>query len=92
MTLTVPEATAYESEVKNWTNYFTIPDQAPGLSQNFISNPTELKNLTSFFSWAACAMMGVFGMLALALMIDTLRRLSSDDVWNGNQKYVRTGF
>ena len=51
MTLTVPEATAYESEVKNWTNYFTIPDQAPGLSQNFISNPTELKNLTSFFSW-----------------------------------------
>ncbi len=55
LTLTAPEVTAYENEVQNWTNYFTKSDQAPGLPQNFISNPKELKNLAIFFSWTAWA-------------------------------------
>ncbi len=38
------------------------------------------------------AMMGVFGMLALALMVFTLRQTSSDERWAGMEKYVRTGF
>jgi nitric oxide reductase subunit B len=38
------------------------------------------------------AMMGVFGMLALALMVFVLRQTSSDERWAGIEKYVRTGF
>ena len=38
------------------------------------------------------AMMGVFGMLALALMVFTLRQTSSDERWAGMEKYVRVGF
>ena len=55
LTLTAPEVTAFENEVKNWSNYFTKPDRAPGLPRDFISNPTQLRNLTIFFSWAAWA-------------------------------------
>lgn len=38
------------------------------------------------------AMMGVFGMLALALMVFVLRQTSSDLRWVGLEKYVRVGF
>ena len=38
------------------------------------------------------AMMGVFGMLALALMVFTLRQTSSDERWAGIEKYVKVGF
>lgn len=38
------------------------------------------------------AMMGVFGMLALALMVFVLRQTSSDLRWVGIEKYVRVGF
>jgi nitric oxide reductase subunit B len=38
------------------------------------------------------AMMGVFGMLALALMVFVLRQTSSDQRWVGIEKYVRVGF
>ncbi len=38
------------------------------------------------------AMVGVFGMLSLGLMMYVLRRLSTDEVWNRNEKYVRIGF
>ncbi|ATG91014.1 nitric-oxide reductase large subunit [Methylomonas koyamae] len=38
------------------------------------------------------AMMGVFGMLALALMVFVLRQTSSDQRWVGIEKYVRAGF
>lgn len=38
------------------------------------------------------AMMGVFGMLALALMVFVLRQTSSDERWAGMEKFVRTGF
>ncbi len=55
LTLTAPEVAAFENEIKNWSNYFTKPDKAPGLPQDFISNPTQLRNLTIFFSWAAWA-------------------------------------
>lgn len=38
------------------------------------------------------SMMGVFGMLALALMVFVLRQTSSDLRWVGIEKYVRVGF
>ncbi|MGZ8952653.1 MAG: nitric-oxide reductase large subunit [Methylobacter sp.] len=38
------------------------------------------------------AMMGVFGMLALALMVFVLRQTSTDVRWIGIEKYVKVGF
>ena len=38
------------------------------------------------------AMMGVFGMLAIALMVFVLRQASDDESWPGIEKYVRVAF
>ena len=38
------------------------------------------------------AMMGVFGMLAIALMVLVLRQTSSDERWAGIEKYVKVSF
>ncbi|HXD36185.1 MAG TPA: cbb3-type cytochrome c oxidase subunit I [Rhodanobacter sp.] len=38
------------------------------------------------------ALMGVFGMLALALMVFTLRQTSSEERWPGIEKYVKVAF
>jgi nitric oxide reductase subunit B len=38
------------------------------------------------------ALMGVFGMLAIALMVFVLRQTSSDERWRGIEKYVRVAF
>ncbi len=55
LSLTTPEANAYREEIRHWTNYFTEHDRAPGLPTDFISSPTQLKHLTTFFSWATWA-------------------------------------
>jgi nitric oxide reductase subunit B len=38
------------------------------------------------------AMMGVFGMLAVALMVFALRQVSTEKTWEKTEKYVRTSF
>jgi nitric oxide reductase subunit B len=38
------------------------------------------------------AMMGVFGMLALALMVFAMRQVSSDEQWLKTEKYIRVSF
>jgi nitric oxide reductase subunit B len=38
------------------------------------------------------AMFGVFGMLALAVLVFCLRALNSDEAWNRSEKLIRTGF
>ncbi|HET6419144.1 MAG TPA: cbb3-type cytochrome c oxidase subunit I [Geobacteraceae bacterium] len=38
------------------------------------------------------AMMGVFGMLALALMVFAMRQVSTDEQWIKTEKYVRVSF
>ncbi|OWT58948.1 nitric-oxide reductase large subunit [Candidimonas nitroreducens] len=38
------------------------------------------------------SMMGVFGMLALALMVFVLRQTSNDAQWRGIEKYIKVGF
>ncbi len=38
------------------------------------------------------AMFGVFGMLALAVLVFGLRSMQSDEAWSGTERYVRTGF
>jgi nitric oxide reductase subunit B len=41
---------------------------------------------------AHAAMFGVFGMLALAMMVFCLRAMQSDEVWKETEKFVRFGF
>lgn len=41
---------------------------------------------------AHAALMGVFGMLAIALMVFVLRQTSDDAAWAGIEKYIRTAF
>jgi nitric oxide reductase subunit B len=41
---------------------------------------------------AHAAMFGVFGMLALAVLVFCLRAMQSDQVWKGTEKFVRVGF
>jgi nitric oxide reductase subunit B len=38
------------------------------------------------------AMMGVFGMLAMALMVFALRQVSTDREWEGRARFIRTSF
>ncbi|MGW8323762.1 MAG: cbb3-type cytochrome c oxidase subunit I, partial [Thermodesulfobacteriota bacterium] len=38
------------------------------------------------------AMMGVFGMEAIALMVLTLRQVSTDETWMRTERYVRVSF
>ena len=47
-------------------------------------------NLTPTHGHAA--MMGVFGMLAIALMVFVLRQTTSDDAWPRLERYIRCGF
>ena len=47
-------------------------------------------NLTTNHGHAA--LMGVFGMLAVALLVFTLRQVSSDRDWGRAEKYVRVSF
>jgi len=41
---------------------------------------------------AHAALMGVFGMLAIAMMVFVLRQTSDDAHWAGIEKYIRVGF
>jgi nitric oxide reductase subunit B len=41
---------------------------------------------------AHAALMGVFGMLALAMMVFVLRQTADDTSWPGMEKYIRIGF
>ncbi len=47
-------------------------------------------NLTA--NHAHGAMMGVFGMLAVAMLVFVLRQMSSQENWNRTQKYVKVSF
>ena len=55
LVFTGPEAASYQKQITKWAGYFSGPAQNGGLKKNYISDPTELKQLTSFFAWAAWA-------------------------------------
>ena len=55
LVLTKSEVDAFQNETQYWSDYFTAPDRAPGLPQDFISNPVQLRQLTAFFAWTAWA-------------------------------------
>ena len=55
LVFTGPEAASYQKQITKWADYFSGPAQNGGLKKNYISDRKELKQLTSFFAWAAWA-------------------------------------
>jgi nitric oxide reductase subunit B len=55
LTFTAPEAAAFERQVPRWAQYFESPERNGGLPANYITDPTELRQLTSFFAWTSWA-------------------------------------
>jgi len=55
LVFTEPEAASYRKQISQWTGYFSMPAGNGGLKRNYISDRTELEQLTAFFAWAAWA-------------------------------------
>jgi nitric oxide reductase subunit B len=55
LTFTNFETSSYQSQLKSWRDYFSEPGKNGGLPADYISDPEELKQLTSFFAWTAWA-------------------------------------
>ncbi len=49
------EEVSFARQIGRWRDYFTDPAANGGLRKDFIDNPEELRQLTSFFAWAAWA-------------------------------------
>ncbi len=55
LTFTDAEAASYRRQVGLWMQYFKDPQDDGGLPRDYIRNPAQLRQLTSFFAWAAWA-------------------------------------
>lgn len=55
LTFTDAEAATFESQVARWTAYFAEPIGSVGLPARYITDPTELRQLTAFYAWTAWA-------------------------------------
>jgi nitric oxide reductase subunit B len=55
--LSLPAASraAFDAQIAAWTAYFQNPADNGGLTREAVTDPTELRRLTAFFSWAAWA-------------------------------------
>jgi nitric oxide reductase subunit B len=47
------EASSYLNQIQTWTNYFDTPVTSAGMTQALISDPEELRQLTTFFAWTS---------------------------------------
>jgi len=50
-----PEVAAFKQQIRVWTEYFAHPEASGGLKAKYITDPTELRQLTAFFAWTAWA-------------------------------------
>lgn len=55
LTLTAPETQAWRQQQEHWTEYFDDPANNNGLKAKLITDPEELRQFTSFVTWAAWA-------------------------------------
>ena len=55
LTFNEAEAASYERQIGLWANYFKEPQDDGGLPHDYINDPAQLRQLTSFFAWAAWA-------------------------------------
>ncbi|MDA8142299.1 MAG: cbb3-type cytochrome c oxidase subunit I [Desulfobacteraceae bacterium] len=52
---TEPEEASYHEQIGLWSRHFSQPSINGGLPAKYITNPTELAQLTAFFAWSAWA-------------------------------------
>lgn len=50
---TTPETLSYNKQIALWAEYFSDQVASAGLKKKYISDATELRTLTAFFSWTA---------------------------------------
>jgi nitric oxide reductase subunit B len=55
LTFTEPEKNSFNSQIAFWKDYFQKPESNRGLPNALIINDEEMRQLTSFFAWAAWA-------------------------------------
>ena len=55
LTFTEAEAASYQRQIGLWAKYFNDPQKNGGLPHDYIKDPAQLRQLTSFFAWAAWA-------------------------------------
>ena len=55
LTFTDAEAASYRRQIGLWAQYFNDPREDGGLPRDYIRDPAQLRELTSFFAWAAWA-------------------------------------
>jgi nitric oxide reductase subunit B len=55
LAFTETEAASYERQVGRWAKYFKAPQGDGGLPHDYLKDPTQIRQLTSFFAWAAWA-------------------------------------
>ena len=55
LVFTACEAASFQTQQREWADYFGGPTPAPGLPAGFIEDPAELRSLTAYFAWAAWA-------------------------------------
>lgn len=53
--LTEPELKSFNNQISHWKDYFQDPAANRGLPSDLIADPQEIRQLTSFFAWAAWA-------------------------------------
>lgn len=53
LVLTEEEVKSFNNQIGYWGNYFASVENNGGLQNALISDPTELKQLTSFFAWTS---------------------------------------
>jgi nitric oxide reductase subunit B len=49
------ESASYNDQLSTWAAYFSQPISSAGLPAKYITDPTELRQLTAFFAWTAWA-------------------------------------
>ena len=55
LTFTEAEQLSFKNQIAKWAAYFSQPTANAGLPAKYITDPTELRQLTAFFAWTAWA-------------------------------------
>ena len=50
-----PERLSFQNQIARWSEYFSQPANNAGLPTKYITDTTELRQLTAFFAWTAWA-------------------------------------
>ena len=55
LVFTLPEVNSFERQLGIWRDYFAHPARSRGLPAGYITDASELRQLTAFFAWTAWA-------------------------------------